>query len=251
MADARSIYKLPVTFAKRPGTPLPKPGEEPREVLLALREQATAEGVSWSLDDNVSDIRMSIQHYRDIKAGTHKRLPKFFDALTSGATETERPKTPPIELADEEKAKALKKKMADPAARLKSSAINMGLPFSMTGVTTTKTQDNKTEASRRNVRLMEKLAMIDESAQRLQAMLREETASVPGQQIPDTAHKEARERQKAVWQANIVDIATRDFQPKRPRSRSALSGFSNRSGVRARAGLTGPNGGPSLTSLKV
>ncbi|CAD7923538.1 unnamed protein product [Amoebophrya sp. A120] len=230
MASCRAVYALPVTFAKRPGPPRPSVSEESRETLEALRAQATQEGVNWSLEDNVSDIRTSIKHYQDVRQGTHKRLPKFFDPLASDIGGDTAPKPKVVEVVDEEaRAKALKKKLADPTIRLKSSAINMGLPFSMTAVTTNKTSEAKVEASRSNVKLMGKLKMIDECAQKLQAMLREETASVPGQQIPDKAHKAARARQKAEWDALIVRAATFDHSPKRPRSRSAASGFSNRS----------------------
>mmetsp|Transcript_1988 Transcript_1988/g.4602 ORF Transcript_1988/g.4602 Transcript_1988/m.4602 type:complete len:231 (-) Transcript_1988:781-1473(-) len=230
MASCRAVYKQPVAFAKRPGPPRPTPCEEPREVLLALRETATKENVPWSLDDDASTIRVSIAHYRDVQAGTHKRLPKFFDPLASSPTES-KPSMPMSAVLDAEAAAAAaKKKMADPAARLHASPIYMGLPFSMTAVTTNKKEEALVEASRSNVRLMGKLKMIDESAQRLQAMLREETASVPGQQIPDKAHKAARDKQKAEWDALILEAATKDHSPKRPRSRSALSGVStNRS----------------------
>lgn len=102
---------------------------------------------------------------------------------------------PPIDLADAgpqkptlttEEAAALaeekrKAKAKNPLSRVHASPLVMGIPPQTQ--TTTQYTTQKTEVSRRNVKLMNKLAMIDESAQRLQAMLREETASVPGRSL--------------------------------------------------------------------
>merc|ERR1712194_637276 len=86
------------------------------------------------------------------------------------------------------------KRAENPLARVQSSSLNMGIP-SQTGTTNSVSQA-KTEATRRNTTLMKRLALVDSSAQELQAMLRLETASVPGQQVPDQGVMKARQRKK-------------------------------------------------------
>lgn len=116
-------------------------------------------------------------------------------------------------------------------------------------VTTNMTTNAVTMASSRNIKLMEKLHLIDESAQRLQAMLREETASVPGQQIPDKALAHARKTLKAKRDANILDISTRDLSPKRkpsPLSWSERTGSPLSGGrMSGSAGFSAASGGVS------
>ena len=70
--------------------------------------------------------------------------------------------------------------------------------------------------SRNNVKLMKKLKQIDEGAIRLQAMLRENTASFPGSQIPDKAHEFHRSIRDDIRQDIIEATAAHDFSPKRP-----------------------------------
>merc|ERR1712194_26003 len=101
------------------------------------------------------------------------------------------------------------KRAENPLARVQSSSLNMGIP-SQTGTTNSVSQA-KTEATRRNTTLMKQLALVDSSAQELQAMLRLETASVPGQQVPDTAVMRARQRKKDVDRLNGEELGARDF----------------------------------------
>lgn len=62
---------------------LPCPHSESREMLLALREQATNMGVEWSIDDTASDIRFSMGYAADQKNGTYAALPKHYEPLLS------------------------------------------------------------------------------------------------------------------------------------------------------------------------
>ena len=75
-------------------------------------------------------------------------------------------------------------------------------------------------------KLMRGLKLVDESAQKLQAMLRLETGSVPGQQIPDFTKTFERRDRKEFWDTKILAAATRDLSPDRARStaRSASTG---------------------------
>merc|ERR1712194_458701 len=101
------------------------------------------------------------------------------------------------------------KRAENPLARVQSSSLNMGIP-SQTGTTNSVSQA-KTEATRRNTTLMKQLALVDSSAQELQAMLRLETASVPGQQVPDQGVMKARQRKKDVDRLKGETLGIKNF----------------------------------------
>lgn len=227
-----STFKMidPPKRAWKPPLPSDFAYEEPRDVILVLRQEATRKGVPWTLQDTASDIRVSITYHEDKKNGTYKRQPKFFEPLLSAPDAASAIRRPPAlpEMTEEEKAAALKAKQADPLLRVHISCLNMGVP-SNSAVTTNKKTNEITEASRNNVRLMTKLKLIDESAQRLQAMLREETASVPGQTVPDVGHTHARKMHKADLAEQTLQIATHDFAARR-KSRGASSQASHSQG---------------------